>query len=315
MLGTSHLNQLAKPLAPAQLQPLLDRLARWQPRVITVEGLSGSDCAHLKAYVARYPETFEQYCWDTSATLRTLGLSLAEADAEIDRTLAVKAADRPAATRRRLAALFIAAGDRPSALVQWLRLAPGERRAGNGIGRDELAILGKIAQGRNEVYAIAAPLAARLGHERVYPTDDHSGDAATGPTDAAFDEALMAVRKTPESARFKAMVDDGDAALARTGDILGYYRLLNSEHYARANMAGDFGAAAAERSPQQAGRRYLAYWEARNLRMVANIRVAYGPTPGTRVLAIVGAAHRPHFERYLGMLSDTRVVDIRTLLR
>jgi hypothetical protein len=37
------------------------------------------------------------------------------------------------------------------------------------------------------------------------------------------------------------------------------------------------------------GRQYVAWWETRNLRMVANIRVAFGNHPGARVLNIVGS--------------------------
>ena len=97
--------------------------------------------------------------------------------------------------------------------------------------------------------------------------------------------------------------------------MLEVYRAQNSVEAARYAVASDFAAAAADTGAERFGRRYLAYWETRNLRMVANIREAMGPTPGTRVLAIVGASHKPHYERYLGVLSEIRIADVAAVLR
>ena len=33
-----------------------------------------------------------------------------------------------------------------------------------------------------------------------------------------------------------------------------------------------------------------------------------------RVLAVVGAGHKPHYERYLGVTSDLEIVDVREVL-
>lgn len=44
------------------------------------------------------------------------------------------------------------------------------------------------------------------------------------------------------------------------------------------------------------------------------MREAMGPTPGTRVLAIVGSSHKPYYERYLGVLSEVRVVSTDSVL-
>ncbi len=65
--------------------------------------------------------------------------------------------------------------------------------------------------------------------------------------------------------------------------------------------------------PGNTGRKYLAYWETRNMRMVANIRETIGS--GGKVLAIVGSAHKAYYERYLGVSSDLSIVDIRLLLQ
>jgi hypothetical protein len=78
---------------------------------------------------------------------------------------------------------------------------------------------------------------------------------------------------------------------------------------------GDFGAALREPSPQHYGRLYVAGWETRNLRMVANVRAAFGEHPGAHVLAIVGASHKPWFDKFLGQMQGVDIVDAERVLR
>jgi hypothetical protein len=67
-------------------------------------------------------------------------------------------------------------------------------------------------------------------------------------------------------------------------------------------------------SPNQVGRFRVALWEARNLRMVANIRDVAARHPGGRVLVIVGSAHKPWFDAYLDMMVDVEVIDTSAVL-
>ena len=72
-------------------------------------------------------------------------------------------------------------------------------------------------------------------------------------------------------------------------------------------MRADFGKAYATPSAGNHGRRYVAWWEARNLRMVANIRQALARQPGARGLVIVGSTHKPYFDTYLRLMHEVRV--------
>ena len=96
---------------------------------------------------------------------------------------------------------FVASGDRASALVQWLRLPVAERRIGDGLDPAMVEVLQKAAAGKNENYAIAAALAARLGLERVYPADDHSADTVTATLGDDFGKAIQAVWSKPNGFR------------------------------------------------------------------------------------------------------------------
>lgn len=96
--------------------------------------------------------------------------------------------------------------------------------------------------------------------------------------------------------------------------MLAIYRAYNAPEAAMQTYMSDFGAALVEPSPQGFGRNYVGYWETRNLRMVANIRDVLGQTPGTRMLAIVGASHKPYYEAYLNLMHDVQLVDAEEVL-
>lgn len=313
VLGTPHLSMLPPEFDRTKLEPLLERLQAWRPKMIMVEGVGGAQCDYLRAFATFYPGTADDYCPDPKPARTSLGIDQAGAEAEIARMLATGQTDRPAGERRRLAALFLAAGDPASARVQWLRLPAAERIAADGLTEPMLAAIAAVGKRPNENRDLAAVLAARLGLERVWPVDDHTGDRAAGPSDPAMEAAIPQLWDNPWSRERKASGGDAAAGL-QAGGVLAVYRFENSVRAARYAVASDFAANAADPSPARYGRRYLAYWETRNLRMVANIREAMGPTPGTRALAIVGSSHKPYYERYLGVLSEIRLASTDAVL-
>lgn len=311
VLATPHLASWPNDYAPARLTPLLDRLASFRPDIITIEALSGEECETLSRYPAFYPGVWDQYCWDTDAARKATGLSVPEAMAAVEKALA--SPSRTPSERRHLAALFSAANDRTSALVQWLSLPTPERRTGDGLDDALVDALTKRAVALNENYQIAAVLAARLGMDRVYPTDDHTSDSITADLGPDFEKALMGIweaanKRTP-------WMKDFSGNPPKDGDILKHYRTVNSTRYLKASIEGDFGAALKDPSDAHWGRHYVAWWETRNLRMVANIRSAIGNRPGARVLSIVGSSHKAYFDAYLGMMHDVKVLETAPFLK
>lgn len=313
-LGSSHLGQMSTVVTAEMLAPLLDKLAAFKPDVITIEGISGEQCEDLRRYPAKYPEMWESYCWPLDDGAKATGLDLGAAMAEIDKTLANWPAAPSPAQRRHLAAVFVAAGDRASARVQWLQLPPAERTMGDGVDDVLLKILTPSPDRRNESYDIAAVLAARLGLQRIYPVDDHTADAVeavAGPGLAAYMAEFWKGAQSP--------VIDGvrqqEAGLKSGADVLAYYRALNRAETLRAFVAVDQQRAMQTASPQNYGRTYYAWWEVRNLRMVANIRAAFTGHPGGRVLNVVGASHKPFYDAYLAQMADVKLVDAEAVLR
>jgi len=315
VLGSPHLSTF-KDFDTRLLEPLLDRLAGYHPDIITIEGLSGQDCEILRRYPSLYADTWQDYCWPTSEVEKETGLSVDGALATINKTLRAWT-DRPsAAQRRKLASLFLAANDRQSAYVQWLRLPVAERHEGDGLTNALVRILEHQDKALNENTAVAAVLAARVGLERVYSIDDHSADSVQGGTSdpKAFGAAIQKIWEAkPSSVQIEG--ETRQARVGLPGGLIELYRFHNRARTQKETIATDMGAAAMQSTPELYGRQYLAWWETRNLRMVANIRATAANKPGARVLSIVGATHKAYVEAYLDMMQDVRIVDAQAVLK
>lgn len=314
VLGSPHLSYFPKSFDPATLRGLEDRLAAWKPDAISIEALSGAQCDHVRRYPGRYKDTIASYCWDPAPARAATGLDVPGATAQAEALLASWPAAPSAGQRRRLAALFLAGGERASAVVQWLRLPQAERRAGDGLDATLVELLDKLKDRRDESYLIAARLAARLGHEQVFAMDDHTADRMV-TDEAGWGEAIKKAWNNPATQQRRKTSEALQARLETPDDLLAVYRAYNSPQEMRLAFAGDFGAALEEPSAQRFGRQYLGYWETRNLRMAGNIRDALTPRPGSRMLVVVGASHKGYLEAYLHQMHDVRVVDTAVVLR
>jgi hypothetical protein len=319
VLGSPHLSQLPKDLQPAAVHPaaiqsVIDRLARWQPHAIAIESLSGVQCEFMRQNPRRYRDSMDPYCHDTTAARTATGLDVMQATTEAETMLASWPQAPSAAQRRRLAAVLLAGGERGSALVQWLRLPAAERRTGDGLDAALVQQLQALETRPDERMMIGARLAARLGHERLFPMDDHTADSAMDDR-KAFGDALAKAWGNPATRQRFDADKVSYARLDSPDGLLQLYREDNAPGQGELIFRSDFGAAMNEPSPQRFGRQYLRYWETRNLRMAANIRDAMGTRPGERMLVIVGASHKGYLEAYLHQMHDVRVVDAAPLLR
>ncbi len=202
--------------------------------------------------------------------------------------------------------------------MQWLSLAPAERRRGDGLNDELVDLLARAERRRNETNLVSAVLAARLGLQRLWSVDDHSADAPDSTDPAERKAAGDAIARAWDNPATRARQAE-DALLAKSlaqpGGILKMYRAYNAPGAPALAYRSDFGAALVEPSPQRFGRQYVGYWETRNLRMVANIRDVLGRYPGMRLLAIVGASHKGYYEAYLNQMHDVRLVNASAILR
>ena len=320
VLGSPHLSQAPEAFDPSMLEPLLAKLARFRPDVITVEALSGQSLSRLWDYRDLYGDTAVSYggrlmLMSASGRVGT-GLDMPQAEAEARRQLSKWPSNPTPAQRRSLAALFATAGDPYSALVQWWRLDPDERRAANGITATLAAQLNEFDRRKNENHLIGARLAARLGLERVFPVDEQDDDVFTPEQSRIFAESVFPeiVKRMEAHPRMRGLMDLG-ASLASADQVLRAYRSLNEPGNALLQAQLEWLNVIDRPTPRQVGRVRMGGWEVRNLRMVANIRQVISSTPGKRVLVIIGSGHKAWFEAYLWMLTDVQTVDAQAVLR
>lgn len=315
VLGSVHLGDMPQDFRPETLDPLLDRLAAFKPEVITIEQISGESCDMVARHPTIHdPEGFAPYCGNTDAARAATGLDVPAAIAEVATTLADWPAQPSPAERRHLAALFLAANAPTSALTQWLQLADAERRVGDGLDDALAAQLQKAMTLNSENYQVAAVLAARLGLQRVFPIDDHTGDNVP-IADSEVGAYANAIRQAWASAETQTQpLRKHESGLIERGDMLELYRYINRPDVRRIQADSDFGAAMRDPSPGHYAQIYVAGWETRNLRMVANIRASFRTRPGARVLSIVGASHKPWFDSLLGQMQGVDIVDVEQVL-
>lgn len=310
VLGTMHLNAMPDGFDPAALDGVLDRLAAFKPGIITIETESGEECDLAARHPAKYGA---DYCASTELAKAATGLDVPAALAEVDQALKAWPVEATPAQRRRLAALFLAANDVASAYVQWLQLPAPERRAGDSLNQALVDKLAQLARRNNENYQLAARLAARLGLQRVHAIDNHTGDRIDLPDIKPFVQAIEAAWAAGGAALKES--EQRQEALMRAPDLLPLYRELNTpaslRMYAEANVRAAMRASSKAGYPQM----WVAGWEIRNLRMVANIRETFREQPGARVLSIVGVSHKPWFDGLLGQLQGVDVVDVAQVLK
>src|SRR5262249_44176954 len=149
-------------------------------------------CDDLRRYTGSYPDSFNTWCKSTETAQKAIGMDGPAAAAEIRKVLSSWPVEPEVAARRRLATLFLAAGDVPSAVLQWHRLPPEAHVLGGGVSDDTLKLLDRVSARPNEIDEIAVPLAIRLRLERIYPVDDHTSDAVLADEGPEYDAALQA---------------------------------------------------------------------------------------------------------------------------
>ncbi|WP_354581945.1 DUF5694 domain-containing protein [Hymenobacter sp. UYP22] len=318
VFGMGHLDSAPATFQVAWLEPVLCRLRAYKPDIILTEAMSGEQVMTLDAYAA-YHGTASSYAGptlqmakDAQASLRLTAVqALVQAD-----SLSRKGNLSPA-ERRRLASWFVAAAEPLSATVQWLRLAPTERIAADGIFPALVKHLDGFASMRNEMSSLAARLAADLGQERVYGAGDHLSDAAL-PDFAALKAAVTAQpgqvdlfnHATPE---FRAIPAEA-MKLSSAAEVLPVLKWKNSPRFAQLDADAQWLSMLRSPTLGRLGRQRVAAWEAQNLRMAVAIREATAPHAGGRALLIVGASHKPFLEAYLRTFTDIELVSVPAML-
>lgn len=297
----------------AALDPLLDRLEAFAPDTIMIENVSGADCDQLRRYGLFYAGAADSYCRDIEDAGQFTGLDPVEANMAMLETLMAGGPGEDPVARRTLAAQMLAAGEPYSALVQWLRLPEAERIAGNELSDRMAGRLATLSRSLNESASLAVPLAVRLGHERVWPVDDHSADQLYLRNAEIFGERMQEIwsnGSTEGRARYEALIDK----VKQDRDLVAFLRDMNSLEAQEMTIRGDFAKGLADDQKEGVGQDYANWWQVRNMRMAANMVAAMSLNRSQRAVAIVGASHKAYYDNYLDMMHHVELVDTNAFL-
>ncbi|WP_125921536.1 DUF5694 domain-containing protein [Hymenobacter lapidarius] len=318
VLGITHLDTAPGNFQVAWLEPVLCRLRAYKPDVILTEAMSGEQIVALDAYSA-YHGTAGRYAGPSlnMAKAAQTDLKLTAPQAFVQANLLCQKGELTPVERRRLASLFVAAAEPFSATVQWMRLAPAERVAADGVSPALVKNLNSFAGLRNEIASMAARLAADVGLERLYGAGDHMSDVAS-PSSEAMKAAVAAEpgltdlfnHNTPE---FRAVPEEA-LKMAAASEIMPVFKWKNSPRFGELDADAQCQSMLRSDKIGSIGRQWVAAWEAQNLRMAVAIREATAPIAGGRALLIVGAAHKPYVEAYLRTFADVELVSVPALL-
>lgn len=303
VVGVTHLKYMKK-FRQGSLDSFLKRLQDFKPDIIAIEEIGTEQCQVGRSDPDKYGV---DYCPNFVAAHIATGLTAPEASRQIEHTLS-RWPERPSPeARRSLAALFLAADDAPSALAHWLQLPRAERHAGDGLSRDMVAILETKMTLQDESFQISARLAARLGHSRIYPVDDHTGDVVKVEDKEKFSKSVE--KAWAAGSGYLNKLEAEKRELITSSDLLPYYQKINQPSslraYEEANAGSMMRASATDVYPEI----WIRAWEVRNFRIASNILEAARERPGARVLVIIGVAHKPWLDRLLREAIGINVAD------
>ncbi len=314
VLGSTHLRSLGDKFSPKLLDNLVKSLKRFKPDLICVENLSGEVIERMQR--GGDEDTAKQFASVhirfAKRAQKLVGLSRVEAEQRSRKLLSQKLTT---AKRLELILLFLAAYDSNSAALQWSYLPQKVRETTTKIPKDIRAFLDKDLTEANEIISIGVRLARELGLQMVAAIDDHPYSSAYADNPKEYSNVLKKGfgQFNDENKAFLKDFEQGFAKGLEQGDLLPYYRYLNSPKVSRMLEAGNSLPFLRMNHSGGLDRAWLSVWETRNLMMTAYIRRASALYGGKRILVIVGCSHKPLFDRYLKQLIDVEVVQFKDI--
>lgn len=319
VLGTTHLGGKKESFDPKAMNLLLAKLEAWKPDRIAIERHSGLQCdLFLKHKELFGGESFTN-CLDTASAREATGLDVLAATLKLEEQGPIDPKSLDPRSQKERIAQYMAAGEHISAFVHWLHLKPEDQVPEATLNAAMIAQLKKIEARHSEDTVLAAELARRLGHDRVFQVDDATYRRPLIPHVTDITKAQRRIwakaSNTPEGQEREQAIAQWETIYQSPQGIVDFYKMLNEPRQERVIFLSDFGAALQDAEDKHYGRYYVAGWETRNLRMVANLREIMIDKPGVKVLTIVGQSHKFYYENYLRQMHDIEIVDANAILQ
>jgi hypothetical protein len=214
---------------------------------------------------------------------------------------------------------LLAAYDLPSALLHWSHRPGTVDLEGAGLPSESVQRIRRMADTPNEFFNIGVALAGRLGHRRLYSIDDHADDllGLEWGTWTALSQELQSssVYEEFKASAYMAEAQSRLKEAAAAGDLLALTRRINGGDYGRLDVESQWHLFYKTHLPSGADRARVALWEARNFNIAARIMAVCAAHPGGRILVVIGVAHKPFLDEYLGDSMEVKLVSFEDLLK
>lgn len=321
VLATPHLSQIEEEFSPALLDSLIAVSRSYRPDVIGIEALSGSQIAEMKRRGGVYGQVSKQFAATGlrygHALQQSLDLSWREANAKSDSLLSRLRGSQQIAGETRLEAVasLLASYRLHTAALQWSYLPENDRASQSLIPAEVADGLESLLRSPNENSSIALRLARELELQRVYPIDDHLEkdfliEIAPQVREGLSDSTLQAVKNAPHLRRSRQLMKQGIEA----GSLMPMYRYMNSPSYLEPDVDVQWRMFLRTNMPSGVDRSRLALWNTRNLNIGARIRKASAHAPSGRVLATIGASHKPFLDKLFNDMTGVEVVHLSDVM-
>lgn len=319
VVGSPHFAALSPAVDSQHVRGAVEVLSAFEPSRVCIEAMDGALIETLLADPERYGALLRRFAGSAPAVgaRQQLVWEVSPADArEMAGSLARRGSELDGDDRARLIGLQLAGYEFASAVLNWSYLQVEERvAAGTVLGDETVATLERAERSRNEIYALALPLARDRGLFELCAVDSFVDEQSVqlmiddlGPIiaheglQARVEELNRALDTAWAPAR------DGDRALLAT---LAYF---NGPEYAELDRRSQWDVLEEFDDDSRAGRRRLMYWHARTSTIAAGLFRALAGGPDERVLLVIGGAHRPFLEALLESQPWLTVVPASTLL-
>lgn len=327
IVGTQHLTGLDVPPTPEQRAHTIERLSAFEPTQVCVERMGGAliemQIADPETHgMTLQPDTHGRHLADRiipAGVQMQVMLEIRARDARDEASRLVARWDElDSGDRIRTIGLEIAGFEFHSAVLNWTYLDQAQRdRAADILPARVIEALDSAASSVHEVYALAVPLARKLGlHELC--TADVLQDESSGMSvamnhggGAILDKPEVRARFQKHSQRMAAAwrPDDGPGALTAM------LRFVNGDEFAELDRRLQWETLREFDNPAGAFHRRLMYWHARTAEISAELYRALAQGPDERVILIIGAAHRPFTEADLRAQPWFEVLPAKVLLK
>jgi hypothetical protein len=317
ILATPHLAKYQGSFRPSALDSLITLFRYWQPALIGIESQAPKTIAFQEQEGHDYTAVIQQFAPDIirlgHLAQSQLGIGGNVARVKAD-SLLLEIEDGYDVDEGSLILHLLAAYDYYSALLQWAYLSKTQQ-ADTYIPTDIKTHLDKSLLSLNEINSIGIRIAMDSRIERMYQIDDHMDkDLFQDFSDQLMDD-IQVTNAFDEFMR-DPLYKESEAKLQQgfmTNNLLPYYRYINSPGYLQQDYETQWMMFFKTKLSSGHDLSRIALWEARNMRIAANIREMTAMMPGYKALIIIGASHKPFLDKYLSNFIDIEVVQLESV--